>query len=172
MASHTPNHQITLNQSAMINNYSDLFRRSDYVSSFNQKNFRWKNENDIFLIYFNIRSLQKHIDTLNNFLANFKNQPDIIAISETRLREGKITKKNIELEGYKFICKNSESSAGGVRLYIKNEIIFNLNPCSKKTLLNSEHLWIDIQTTNGSVVIGVIYRHPTTDIDNFSKGLN
>jgi len=36
-------------------------------------------------------------------------------------------------------------------------------------------LWIDIQTTNGSVVIGVIYRHPAatvTDIDNFSKGLN
>ena len=43
-----------------------------------------KKNNDLFLTHFNVRSLQKHIDQLNNCLVGFKNQPDIVAISETK----------------------------------------------------------------------------------------
>ena len=43
--------------------------------------------NDLFPIHFNLRSLQKHIDQINNYLVGFKNQPDIVAISDTKLKE-------------------------------------------------------------------------------------
>ena len=52
--------------------------------------FNHKNNNDLYLIHFNVRSLEKHIDQLNNYLVGFKNQPVIVAISETKLEEGLI----------------------------------------------------------------------------------
>ena len=44
-----------------------------------------KKIDDLFLIRFNVCSLQKHIDEFNNYFVGFKNQPDIVAISETKL---------------------------------------------------------------------------------------
>ena len=44
----------------------------------------------------------------------------MIAISETKLPKSKII-KNIVQKGYSFICKNNESSAGGVALYVKKK---------------------------------------------------
>ena len=57
-----------------------------------------KKNNDLFLVHFSVRSLQKHIDQLNNYLVGFKNQPDIVALSETKFKEGLIN-RNTELEG-------------------------------------------------------------------------
>ena len=39
----------------------------------------------------NIRSLQKHVNELNNNTAGFVNKPKIVAISETNLQKGKFT---------------------------------------------------------------------------------
>ena len=63
--------------------YKELFGTCEYVSCQQHYWFNHKKNNDLFLIHFNVRSLQKHIDQLNNYLVGFKNQPDIAAISET-----------------------------------------------------------------------------------------
>ena len=97
----------------------------------------------MFLIHFNIRSLQKHIDELNSVLASFKNQPEIVAISETKIIEGKII-QNINLYDYSFIHCDSVTRAGGVGLYIKNTLEYKIHEHSNAELTNAEHLWVEI----------------------------
>jgi len=108
-----------------------------------------------------MRSLQKHFDELNLNLTEFKHQPDIVAISETKLGEG-----NIELDSYDFLRSDSVTCASGVGLYIKKTLKYNLNKCSKFILPNTEHLWVDIHTMQGIVVMSVVYRHPDETTSN------
>jgi len=68
----------------------------------------------LFIIYFNIRSLQ-NIWTNQAYLVGFKNQPEIVAISETKLKEGAIT-CNIDLNGYNFVYTDNKTCASGVGL--------------------------------------------------------
>ena len=69
-------------------------------------------KDDLFIIHFNIRSLQKNVQTLNNYLSQLDKQPDIIALSETKLHEGRIF-ANINLDDYKFNYVNSLTNACG-----------------------------------------------------------
>ena len=144
------------------------------MTSDNQTIINKKRQDDLFLMHFNIRSLQKHINELNNIIAGFDDKPKIIAISETKLQEGKIY-GNIKLDGYQFIHRDSITSASGVGLYISNSLVFSVNPCSNLRLSNAEHLWVDLKTNQGIVVVGVVYRHPensTHAIDDFNANLN
>ena len=151
--------------------YKELFGTYEYVSCQQHYWFNQKKNNDLFLIHFNVRSLQKHIDQLNNYLERFKNQPDIAAISETKLKEGLIN-RDIELEGYGFLHSDCKKCAGGVGLYIKDTIKFSIIQYSKICLPNAEHLCVDIQTKRGPIAVGVVYRHPdnsATTVDKFNK---
>ena len=74
-----------------------LFVTCEYVSCQQQNWFSNKKDNDLFLVHFNVRSLQRHIDELNNYLVGFKHQPDIVAISQTKLKKGLIS-RNVELQ--------------------------------------------------------------------------
>jgi len=156
------------------NRYIDLFGKCKY-DNHDGKNLVSKiKQNDLFLIHINIRSIQKNIDALSNYLASLKKQPDIVAISETKLKEDNIY-RNINLNGYTFIHKDSKTCAGGVGLYLKNNISYSMNQCSNNKLTDAEHLWVNIETKEGIVVIGVVYRHPvatTSAIDNFNKDIN
>ena len=50
--------------------YSELFGKCGYfnIESINKTLF-YKNKDDLFIIHFNIRSLQKNVETLNNYLS-------------------------------------------------------------------------------------------------------
>ena len=76
------------------NDYPEFFEKCDYVTSDNQTIINKKRQDDLFLMHFNIRSLQKHINELNNLIAGFDDKPKIIAISETKLlyKKGKFIK--------------------------------------------------------------------------------
>ena len=133
-----------------------------------------KQPDDLFLLHFNIRSLQKHIDKLSAYLANFKHQPDIVAISETKLREGKIN-RNIDIYGYNSIHADSATYAGGVGLYIKNSLKYSVKKCSTLKLSNAEHLWVDVHSKLTFIVVGVTYRHPNesaSSIDAVNERIN
>ena len=126
------------------------------------------------MVHYNIQSLQKHTNELNNIIAGFDDKPKIIAISETKLQEGKFY-RNIELYGYQFIHRDSITSAGGMGLFISNSLVHSVNPCSNLRLFNAEHLWVDLKTNQGIVVVGVVYRHPenyTHSIHDFNANLN
>ena len=113
------------------NHYSKLIGKCDCFNTFNRSCFKNKSSNDLLLICFSIRSLQKHINELAiTYLSGFKNQPKIIAISETKLREGNLN-RNIDLEGYNFVHSVSNTFASGVGIYIKNKLSYSVNQCSK-----------------------------------------
>ena len=178
MANSRPNLDLHLRNNAdtdcFDHNYSDLFSTSYYVDACKRNLFDKKNHDDLFIIHFNVRSIQKNIDSLNNLLSSFKNQPDIVAISKTKLKKEKIN-RNFNLDGYTFIHSDSTTNAGSVGLYIKNKIKFELNQYSNYLLPNSEHLWIDIHAKTGPIVVGVVYRHPIATVsaeDNFKDSLN
>ena len=54
----------------------------------------------LFVIYINIRSIQKKFDNLCELLSHFDRQPDLICIAETRLKGNPIT--NINKQNYDF----------------------------------------------------------------------
>lgn len=59
---------------------------------------------------------------LQDILLTAKEIPDIIAKSETKLNENNLF--NINIPGYVFLNTNSETSAGGVGLYLSNDLEF------------------------------------------------
>ena len=69
------------------------------------------------------------------FLSQLKRQPDVIAITETKLRESHIY-SNIDIEGFTVIHKDSASLAGGAGLYVKNS--FKFNKCSNLNINTNE----------------------------------
>ena len=91
-----------------------------------------------------------------------------MAISETKLKEDKDFP---ELEGFSFECVDSPTDAGGVGVYLSNQI----NYCLRKDLdLGARHcedLWLDIELDNKKFVFGVIYRHPGQKYNSFCDKL-
>ena len=88
---------------------------SDNISPSNCLNF----------LHVNIRSLIKNIDRLHQLICNLPIEPDIIFVTETKLN----CKSNIKftnINNYTFIHKNSLSCAGGVGIYLKNQLEFTI----------------------------------------------
>ena len=77
------------------------------------------------MIHFNVRSLQKVIDRLSHYPTNLNRKPDVVAVSETKLKENMIH-SNIKLDGYQFIHRNSHTFAGGVGIDVKSSISYNM----------------------------------------------
>ena len=128
---------------------------------------------ELFILHFNVCSLQKNIDNLITLLATFSETPDIIAISETKLTHGQPF-VNVDITGYDFIHCASITKAGGVGFYVKQNLSYKQKSDININLNFVENMWIEVKTNNGPIVIGVIYRHPTTlvnDYESFSTNL-
>ena len=71
--------------------YNDLYSMpSDYYDDHNSINnlLCSKNKsNHLFMIHFNVRSLQKNIDKLSHYLTDLNRKPDVVAVSETKQRK-------------------------------------------------------------------------------------
>ena len=61
--------------SSELANYRELFGESKYVDTDSRSIFNTKKINELGIIHFNIRSLQKHIDEINIFLAGLEKKP-------------------------------------------------------------------------------------------------
>ena len=153
--------------------YTDFFDNCNYYDQQSLNNFLSAQTETLFIMHFNIRSLQKHSDHLASYLSELSVLPDIIAITETKLTNG-IIKSNIHLTGYAFLHCDSSTKAGGVGLYIKETFIFKQKPDISIALPFVEDMWIEVQTEKGPAVVGVVYRHPTnltSDYEEFSARL-
>ena len=76
-----------------------------------------------FLMHINTRSLTKNLDHVNEIIAELGKNPDIIAISETKLKDG--TFSSVSIAGYDLICNNFKANAGVAALYIKCDFVFS-----------------------------------------------
>ena len=72
-------------------------------------------------------------------MSQLDKQPGIIALSETKLHEGRVF-ANINLDGCEFNYVNSLTNAGGVGLYVKERIKFSVNKCVQCDLSIAETL--------------------------------
>ena len=112
------------------------------------------------VIHFNVRSLVKNTHLLEELLIDLDQCPSILAISETKLNDDKVSQAMIS--NYNFFFSNSNTNAGGVGLYVKSDLITTRRQDLEFDSNNSENLFIEIRLASKKVVvIGVIYRHPT-----------
>jgi len=75
--------------------------------------------NDLSLLHCNIRSLYESIDKRDEIVSPCSKPQDIIALSETRVKETSII---APLPGCNLINENFQTQAGGVAANIKNNL--------------------------------------------------
>lgn len=127
-------------------------------------------QNGFSILHCNMRSLSKNVSLLQDILLTTKETPDIIAISETKLNEN--SRHNITLPGYVFLHTNSQTSAGGVGLYISNELQFIRRRDLELSTDGIESCWVElIRKRQKNILIGCVYRHPSNDRDTFFENL-
>ena len=79
----------------------------------------------------------------------------IFTLTETRIKDQPLA--NIILPGNSFAHVNSQSSVGGVAIYISNNLNFKL--CKNQHHLhNSEAIWLDISDQKNKYIVGVHWR--------------
>ena len=132
-----------------------------------------ESKGDLFVLHFNIVSLVLHKDAIASTISRMKVRPDVICVSESRLRDDKIEwqLKMVDIPNYKLVYDNSKTAAGGAAIYI-SEKIKNLKVMSELKLKvdDCESVFIEMyfdkknltENTNAkqTVLLGCIYRHP------------
>ena len=153
-------------------NFTRYFAIKDLNSAFSDIG------NPFSLFHLDINSLSFHYDELESLISKSKNDFQIIHISETRLKKTQERTTNIHLKNYNIEHVPTESSNGGVLLYIKKAINYKLRPdlmIYKKRELESVFIEI-IQKDSKNIVVGCIYRHPCMQqsefIDEYLKPLS
>ena len=127
------------------------------------------------ILHLNIHSIQKHIESLRALLLTLHSETfefDIIAISESKIAKNIAPMVDINISNYHDpISTPTEASKGGVLLYVNNKIPNfkprnDLNIYSPKVL---ESAFIEIiNPKKANTILGVVYRHPTLDVELFN----
>ena len=120
------------------------------------------------ILHLNIHSIQRHVEELRVLLHALDYRFDIIAISESKLKND--PQIDIKLPGYHPPhCKFTEAEKGGTILYISTTLFYkprkDLEIYESKELESSFIEIINKKTSND--IVGVIYRHPNMDTDKF-----
>src|SRR5882724_5185459 len=122
------------------------------------------------LLNINIQSLSKNYDNLNCFLATFNKQFNIIGLTEIWLQSS-LQASFYNNSGYSFECSLRDNSRyGGVGIYIKNTISYSI--ISYNILSGAESIWLKITVETVDIIIGVIYRKPDSDVNDFLHSLD
>ena len=119
-------------------------------------------------LYINIRSLYKNFPKIENMLLELNQYPDVIALTETKIKESG-TQVNRVLNGYTFVHNDTKTSAGGVGIYTKSHICFKFRQDLEIKCREYESIWIEIVQNGKTNVIGVIYRHPNYNFQEFQN---
>ena len=123
-------------------------------------------------LHCNIRSLAANQDSLLNMISELNYKFSLIGLSETKISHDKEPILNLNIPGYDLISGPSHSNAGGVAFYIRNNFKYIKSQLTKSTY-DFETLWIEIDFGNQSnLICGVIYRHPSSNLDNFMDYIN
>ena len=100
---------------ASFNSTSDIIRYDEYFSMSKLSNLSLNlSKQDFFILHFNVRSLPKNINKLDEFLNDFQRMPDAIAISETKLNSDNFS-------GSIYFSKTSNRRISFHRSFIRNQ---------------------------------------------------
>ena len=120
------------------------------------------------ILHLNIHSIQLHVEELRILLHALNYDFDIIAISESKLKN--VPNIDITLPGFHPPeCKYTTAEKGGTLLYVSKNLHYkprkDLDIYAKKELESTFVEIINKKSSND--VVGVIYRHPTMDTNTF-----
>ena len=131
-----------------------------------------KTNKDLFIVHLNASSLPLHFDSISSlFMDKMKCHPDIICITESRLQDKKIDYQLnfVGLPHYKLRYDNSPTRAGGVAVYVKDTLNFEVKSDLRLNVADCESLFIEFdvspkktnkRNTSKSFLLGCVYRHP------------
>ena len=126
-----------------------------------------RNNSNLNVIQINCRGIKSKLDDLEELLFQ-TNEPDIVLLSETWLKDGE--ERFIDIKNYKYEgVVRKHKKGGGVGILINNKIKYrvrtDLNANSQDN--SFEHFFIEVKGTRYNIIAGSIYRLPNTDIENF-----
>ena len=105
------------------------------------------------------KKFNANFDKLNELLTNYDILPDIIAMSETKVKLSQVY--NAKLSGYHFYLKGTTTSWGGVGLFIKESLSISICKEFDLNIPNCEDMRVQLDLgRNKKCIVGVIYRHP------------
>ena len=122
-------------------------------------------------LHLNIASLSFHIDELKLLINSLNIEPEVVAITETRLKCGRQSITDIELDGYSIEHSPTEANNGGALLYINSK-----NTYKKREDLQIykpreiESVFVEIiYPHEKNILVGCIYRRPCMSIKEFNN---
>ena len=95
-----------------------------------------------FYVHMNTRSLIKNIDKLESFLAMMPVLPEIIVISETKLKNQNLDL--VSLPNYQFHCVNSPTNSGGIGMYLLSSLNYKIRYDLSLKVNQVKDLWVEI----------------------------
>ena len=132
--------------------------------------FKQKGSCSFSLIHFNCRSMASNFDKLKDSVKGLDFPFDVIAISETWLKDNE-TNSSYSIDGYSsFQCSRLNKTGGGVALYISERLQPNYLPNKSKSIDNcAEIVTVEVALANGKkVLVSCVYRAPNTNVDVLS----
>ena len=121
--------------------------------------------NKLSLFFLNINSLPKHLDTLSSHLLSDSHSPKILGFCETKLSPEIENIYNIP--GYSSIFNSKSTRSGGLALYLKSEISFEVIDEFNFLLDFIESICIKIKIDGQDIVLCLLYRRPSSDLNQF-----
>ena len=117
----------------------------------------------ISIAHLNTQSLASTFDAFHLMLENHKF--DIVALSETWLKDNKHQYEYVQIPGYNTVFRNRENKkGGGVGFYVKDHLSFTLRNDIMKMDDSTETIWIEVRgkNKNSAFLIGAFYQ-PSSD---------
>lgn len=152
-----------------INFYSQIKpAKSRYVCNGNFENITKTNLHDMSLVHLNCRSIRKNFMKLLTMLRSFKHTFDVIAISETWLKDTDDISL-YSIDGYDMEYMNRKNKeGGGVCIYIKNNYsVKKLNEFSFQDPDLMDSLTIEIEFNSQKITVNCVYKPPKVKVNSF-----
>ena len=126
---------------------------------------------DLFMVHCNVRSLNKNLCYLQQYLSELYYESDIIAMFETRINSTNSHQPDHQMHGYTFFHCDSTTKAGGVGAYIKDTIDAKHIQELSKSFDGCESLRIEVGPNKENVIVGVVYRYPHNNMNVFQESI-
>jgi hypothetical protein len=129
----------------------------------------------IALLHLHIRSIPKNLNTFIPLLDSSNIDFNFLAFSETWLHDYNADSFGIKGYNPEFLTRPLRNG-GGVSIFIKENISYKLRPDLSSITSSTEMLWIEVDgysiNSSSNCMIGVIYRIPGTDLNEFNTILS
>ena len=122
------------------------------------------------------KCIYTNLDGISNKVAEFSvminnEKPDFVFLTETKLNADFLNVNIFDTKVYNVFKRdrpNQAAPGGGVTILVNKSLL-----CSEVTLLNSrdawEMMWCEVKCSEVNIILGVIYRTPSSSVENNLK---